>query len=426
MKTKRTITHLISVSLLLLWGVVMIYFYTSGRLSKGECVSARGWFMHMVLVGGIGCFLVGLFNLFTTGTKEADCCDHDHDHGHGGHDHDHSHKHGDCCGHDHAHDHKHDHVHGETCDHKHDHAHEHGHDCCGHDHHHHDHDDHDHEHEHGHEGHAHGILEESGAVGRVVAIFVLSVPLAYAAVFAPDDFRSVKTLENKGAYAQTYKKDAMAGKFDVTKKGAGAATAPEVTVAKATPATQPETPQFLPPATPQQLPPATATTPGTAAQTPPATTAAAPDANANPQGQQTKSNGKFTLADLKAQVPQNKDGNFMLEVPELYYTAGDKEVQEVLTGQPVETTAQVIQEKVNNADGKRLRIIRLMIQCCAADARPYSVPVEFKEKAPTFKDMTWVKVTGKMSYRQENNQTVPVLEVTSITEAAEPDNKMVY
>ena len=116
----------------------------------------------------------------------------------------------------------------------------------------------------------------------------------------------------------------------------------------------------------------------------------------------------------------------MLEVPEIYYTAGDKEVQGVLAGQPIEVIAQVMPEKVNNAEGKRLRIFRLMIQCCAADARPYSVPVEFAKKAPDVKEMSWVKVVGKMAYKQENNQTVPVIEVTSMTEAAEPDSKMVY
>jgi uncharacterized membrane protein YcgQ (UPF0703/DUF1980 family) len=141
---------------------------------------------------------------------------------------------------------------------------------------------------------------------------------------------------------------------------------------------------------------------------------------------QTKSYGTFTLADLKAQVPQSKEGNFMLDVPEIYYTAGDKEVQSVLAGQPVETIAQVIPEKVNNEDGRRVRIVRLMIQCCAADARPFTIPVEFEKKAPEFKDMTWVKVVGKMAYKQESGQTVPVLEATGMTETAEPDSKMVY
>jgi uncharacterized membrane protein YcgQ (UPF0703/DUF1980 family) len=141
---------------------------------------------------------------------------------------------------------------------------------------------------------------------------------------------------------------------------------------------------------------------------------------------EAKSYGSFTLDDLKAQVPMSKEGNFILEVPELYYTAGDKEVQGVLAGQSVETTAQVMPEKVNNEDGKRLRILRMLVQCCAADARPYSVPVEFTEKAPTFKDMTWVKVVGIMGYKQEGGQLVPVIQAKDIKETTAPDNAMLY
>jgi uncharacterized membrane protein YcgQ (UPF0703/DUF1980 family) len=67
-----------------------------------------------------------------------------------------------------------------------------------------------------------------------------------------------------------------------------------------------------------------------------------------------------------------------------------------------------------------------MVQCCAADARPYSVPVDFGKKAPDFKEMTWVKVIGKMTYRKEGDQTVPVIEATKVEETAAPEDAMVY
>ena len=391
MKTSRIGTHLLSVLLLLLWGGVMIYFHASGRLAKGEYVSKNGIFTTMVLIGGIGCVTVALFNLATMGAKEDDCCDHDH-----GHDHDHDHS---KCGHDHSHDCGHDHSHETTCcghdhshdDHAHSHAHDHGHA--------HDHDDH--------EGHAHGILEESGALGRIVAILILVVPITYASINSPDGFKNVQTIANKGVYAQTYKTDAMAGKFDLNK--ADTTLPPTV---KAKPAVQ-------------DLPPAATSAPATTAAKNPSPEVAAV-ANNPPPAAQTKSLGSFTLKDLEAQVPKSKEGNFMLEVPEIYYTAGDKEVQGVITGQSIETIAQVIPEKVNNEKGNRVRIFRMLIQCCAADARPYSVPVEFADKAPSFKDMSWVKVVGKMGYKKEGDQTVPVITAISMTAAAEPDNKMVY
>jgi hypothetical protein len=266
--------------------------------------------------------------------------------------------------------------------------------------------------------HAHGILEDSGALGRLIAILLLAVPLTYAAVLSPDRYSS-NAIVNKGLYAPNYGEGARAEQFTLKKD-----VAPKPDSAAAAVAT---------PAVPSAPPTTAAPAPAVASTPPDPSKGPAPTVNtkevekqAAKGGAESKSYGSFTLADLKAQVPQSPEGNFILEVPELYYTAGDKEVQGVLAGQPIETIAQVLPEKVNNEKGTRLRIFRLLVQCCAADARPYSIPVEFGKPAPTFKDMSWVKVTGKMSYNKEGDQTVPVIEVSSMTEAAEPANAMVY
>jgi hypothetical protein len=393
----------------------------------------------MALTAGIGLLVLGIFNLATIGQQGADCCGHDHDHD-GGHDHDHDHKHGDCghdhshdkaacCGHDHSHDHHHDHdhAHEKTAACGHDHSHEKA-GCCGHEHGH-----HDHSHDSGHD-HAHGIIEESGPIGRTVAICILSVPLVVAAAMSPDAF-SPNAVINKGLYSTNYASNNAVPQSRVSSAKPGAkapagvpapAAKPAGTIAE-TPSAGPRVPGSAAPGTasvavstlpPAQVAPAAGSTPPA-----PATGEVAKNASA---GAQTKSYGTFTLEDLKAQVPQSKEGNFILEVPELYYTAGDKEVQGVLAGQQIETTAQVLPEKVNNADGKRLRIFRLLVQCCAADARPYSVPVEFKDKAPTIKDMTWVKLVGKMGYVQENGQTVPIVYASDFKETTAPDNAMLY
>lgn len=409
MSTNRLVTHLVSVALLLLWGSVLLYFHLSGRIAA--YLPPDGIFRPMALVAGIGLLVLGIFNLATMGSEGADCCghdhghDHDHDHDHDhkcGHDHDHGH---DCCGHDHAHEHKHEHE-----------------GCCAHDHDHGHHHHHAHDHADGHE-HGHGILEESGPLGRTVAISILSVPLLVAAAMSPDQF-SPAAVMNKGLYSSSFASNNAVPQTRVSSAKPGASTKPAAGV----PA--PSAP--LPPAVTADAPAAGSRVPGSAA---PATASvatstmpapAAPADNTKAPAQASKSYGTFTLDDLKAQVPQSKEGNFILEVPELYYTAGDKEVQGVLAGQSVETTAQVLPEKVNNADGKRLRIFRLLVQCCAADARPYSVPVQFADKAPELKDMTWVKIVGKMSYAQENGQTVPIVLATTIKETTAPENAMLY
>jgi hypothetical protein len=226
MKTKPIGIHLISALLLLLWGGVMLYFYVGGRIV--HYLPPDGIFRPMALWGGIGMVVLALYNLATIGAKEADCCEHDHEHDHG---HDHAHKDG-SCGHDHGHSHDHGHVHkeGEACghdhghDHVHEHKHEHAHECCGH--------EHEHEHEHDHEhhshydtdptktqrppGHAHGILEESGALGKLVAILLLAVPVTYAAVRSPDRY-SANAIINKGLYVPNYGEGARAEQFSLKK-----------------------------------------------------------------------------------------------------------------------------------------------------------------------------------------------------------------
>lgn len=262
-------------------------------------------------------------------------------------------------------------------------------------------------------------MEESGWGGRLVALFILIVPITLAATLTPDRY-SPNAVVNKGLYNPNYADTSRADQFSLKNKS-----------------TAPTTPKRAEPkVTPMDLPPATVVAaPGTdkkatpipGAPPPPSKPGEPPNAaNAPKPPQEAKSYGTFSLEDLKAQVPQNKEGHFLLEVPEIYYTGGDLEVQRVLTGQMIETTAQVLPEKVNNADGHRMRIFRMLVQCCAADARPFSVPIDFGKKAPGFKDMTWVKVTGKVSYKKEGDQTVPLIEVSKVEETTAPDNAMIY
>lgn len=420
MSGTRTFVHLLSVAMLLLWGGVLLYFYISGRLIN--YLPPDGIFRPMVLVSGIGLMVLALFNLLTMGAEDAGC--EGHDHGHANDDHDHAHK---DCGHDHSHDHAHQHG---DCDHDHGHEHPHEHSACDHDHTHHagcGHEhakepakkvgccghDHGHEHTHAAEGHAHGIIEESSWPGRITVLLILAAPLSWAAISTPDRYSS-NAIVNKGLYDPNYADQSRADQFSLQNK--------PKTVAKVVD-TAP-------------LPPATVTTDKPDSPPPPGVAAAnaamadgtkkIDEKDLPKPAQESKSYGTFTLEDLKAQVPQSKEGNFILEVPELYYTGGDVEVQKVLTGQSVETIAQVLPEKVNNEDGHRLRVFRMLVQCCAADARPYSVPVDFGKKAPEFKDMTWVKVVGTMIYKKEGDQTVPIIEATNIEETTAPDNAMIY
>jgi hypothetical protein len=128
----------------------------------------------------------------------------------------------------------------------------------------------------------------------------------------------------------------------------------------------------------------------------------------------------FTLADLKAQFQQTKDGAFLMEVPQILNTATDREVQPLLTGQAVETTGQLLRDPAENADGSRLRIFRAEFLCCSEHARQCSVALEFENNAPSLKANTWVRLNGTIAYRSEGGKTVPVIRLKTISESAKP------
>lgn len=136
---------------------------------------------------------------------------------------------------------------------------------------------------------------------------------------------------------------------------------------------------------------------------------------------------EYTLADLEKQVRRSPEGNFMIPVASLFYSAADEELARVLAGQPVETTGQVVPEiSENDPEGTRLRLYRLFVSCCLADARPLAFSIDFGKTPPKLPEESWVKVVGKMAYPEVENRKVPILEVDSIETIPEPEDALGY
>lgn len=145
---------------------------------------------------------------------------------------------------------------------------------------------------------------------------------------------------------------------------------------------------------------------------------------ANPAGGEDESD-QYTLADLEKQVRKSEDGNFLIPIPSLFYSAADTELADVLAGQPIETTGQVAPEiDANDPDGTRLRLYRLFVSCCLADARPIGFSADFGKAPPQFPDDTWVKIVGKMAYPEREGRRVPILEVDTVEAIPEPEDMM--
>ncbi|MDH4409868.1 MAG: DUF1980 domain-containing protein [Verrucomicrobiales bacterium] len=378
--------QLLAILTLMIWGGLFLYFYGSGRIEKYLDPSFRIY----ALISGIGFILLGAFNFIhrnravgvcTHDHAHGDACDHDHHHDHApeqGHTHEHHHDHG-CCDHDDEPEKMHAHAH----------VHEH-HGCCDHDH------DHDHE-----RAPVHSHDHEETPSGMAFSLLVLLVPLLAATA---------------------YSKDAFSSEY-VAKWGKIERQMQQQRIAQAR-ASQPESPDATPVTNPYTSDGIEAAEGDAGSSTPYPGQADTPPAPKDDKAAEAW--GAFTMEDLKKMVPQNAKGEFLIDVPQIFYTAGDKELMDVMEGIPVETTAQLMEETLHNPNNTRLKAFRLFIECCAADARPLSVPVDFGKAPPEYTEMGWYKLYGKLHYAKENEEIIPMIRIERIEATSEPTDGLLF
>ncbi|MDP4584190.1 MAG: DUF1980 domain-containing protein [Verrucomicrobiales bacterium] len=352
--------NLLAIVTLMTWGILFLYYYTSGRIEKYLDPDFRIY----ALISGVGFLLLGAFN-FINRNRETGVCTHDHPHG-------------EACDHDH-------HGHGHDAHHEDDHGHVHGHDCG---------------HDHTHASPAAAAVphdHEETASGMAFSLLILLVPILVATGYSQDKF--------SGAYLAKW------GKIERQML--------QMRIARdrASEAGQNELGSVSNPYTREGLD-AAGTYPG-AADTP-------PDPNAKPKEAAGESWGTFTIEDLKKMVPQSEAGDFLLDVPQIFYTAGDRELMEVMEGISVEATAQLMEETLNNPDNTRLKAFRLFIECCAADARPLSIPVDFGQAPPDYTEMGWYRLFGKLHYATENGEIIPMIKIERIEATSEPTDGLLF
>jgi len=125
----------------------------------------------------------------------------------------------------------------------------------------------------------------------------------------------------------------------------------------------------------------------------------------------------LTLEEIQKTHRKNEAGFYEFNLMELYFAVGDPELQKLINGMKVETEGRLVMEKENNADGRRRRLYRLFITCCAADARAVPIILDFGEgEVPSIEENAWVKVSGIVTFPVERGATQVVLE----TAACEP------
>ncbi len=70
-------------------------------------------------------------------------------------------------------------------------------------------------------------------------------------------------------------------------------------------------------------------------------------------------------------------------------------------------------------------LVRYVIMCCTADALPYGVLCEIKDAAK-YEEGSWLSIRGIIQKTTYEDQTVPVIKITSIKQVQEPKNPYVF
>lgn len=125
------------------------------------------------------------------------------------------------------------------------------------------------------------------------------------------------------------------------------------------------------------------------------------------------------------EIPRSKDGNIIVQVVDLLYAAQDTGLRADLKNQNVELIGQLMPDNVSNTSGKRFKLVRMFMVCCAADARPVAVLVESESK-PKGEEMSWIKAVGKVEFPVENGRPVAVLKADKVLPTDPPEETMLY
>ncbi|HWL50883.1 MAG TPA: TIGR03943 family protein [Chthoniobacteraceae bacterium] len=124
--------------------------------------------------------------------------------------------------------------------------------------------------------------------------------------------------------------------------------------------------------------------------------------------------------------PKQVDGRLSISVMDLLYASAEPTLQSEFAGKPVEVIGQLMQESESNPRGNRMKLIRMYMSCCAADARPVGALVEFSTLPPDLPELSWVKVTGVAGFPMEGGRNLAVIKVDGIEPTAAPDESMLY
>jgi uncharacterized repeat protein (TIGR03943 family) len=118
-------------------------------------------------------------------------------------------------------------------------------------------------------------------------------------------------------------------------------------------------------------------------------------------------------------------GPMPLQVIDMLYAVQMPSYRSEFEGKNVELVGQYIPMNTGNPKGDRFQAIRMFMTCCAADAKPVGVTVQYS-KPLKVSEMGWVKITGKPTFPMEGGKRTALLEATKVEECPAPSEPFVY
>ena len=135
-------------------------------------------------------------------------------------------------------------------------------------------------------------------------------------------------------------------------------------------------------------------------------------------------NANASALDASQYLKTTPQGDVIAEVTDLLFAVDDDTMRPAFENRSVEIIGQFMPVKESPV-ANRFQIVRMFMVCCAADARPIAISVDPKSTL-ALPDMTWARVTGKVSFPVENGRRVAVLEGATAAKCDPPAELMLY
>jgi uncharacterized repeat protein (TIGR03943 family) len=150
-----------------------------------------------------------------------------------------------------------------------------------------------------------------------------------------------------------------------------------------------------------------------------------PAAKASQAVAQTPVGTPRASTDGSSDASPSSSGAMPIQVIDLLYAVQMPSYRSEFEGKQVELIGQYVPLSTSNPKGDRFQAIRMFITCCAADAKPVGVTIQYPRPL-NLSEMGWVKIIGTPTFPMEGGRRTAILEATKVEECPAPAEPFVY